>query len=75
MCLMEQKKSPYVETDKPNPINAYGRTKLAGEKAVQSSGCDYLIFRTSWVYASRGNNFLLTILEAGAGKRRIKYCC
>ena len=57
------KEAPYVETDKPNPINAYGRTKLAGEVAIQSSGCDYLIFRTSWVYASRGHNFLLTILK------------
>lgn len=57
------KKSPYVETDEPDPINAYGRTKLAGERAIQSSSCDYLIFRTSWVYASRGHNFLLTILK------------
>lgn len=57
------KNSPYIETDRPNPINAYGRTKLAGEVAIQSSGCDYLIFRTSWVYALRGNNFLLTILK------------
>jgi len=57
------KKSPYVEADEPCPINAYGRTKLAGEKAIQSSGCDYLIFRTSWVYAARGHNFLLTILK------------
>lgn len=57
------KKEPYVETDEPNPLNAYGRTKLAGEVEIQSSGCDYLIFRTSWVYASRGHNFLLTILR------------
>ena len=57
------KESPYNETDKPNPINAYGRTKLAGEQAIQSSCCDYLIFRTSWVYASRGHNFLLTMLK------------
>ena len=57
------KESPYSETDKPNPISAYGRTKLAGEQAIQSSGCDHLIFRTSWVYASRGNNFLLTMLK------------
>ena len=57
------KESPYHETDKPNPINAYGRTKLAGEQAIQSSGCDHLIFRTSWVYASRGHNFLLTMLK------------
>lgn len=57
------KTSPYVETDEPNPVNVYGRTKLAGEIAVQSSGCDYLIFRTSWVYASRAQNFLLTMLK------------
>lgn len=57
------KTTPYVETDKPAPINAYGRTKLAGEQAIQSSGCDHIIFRTSWVYASRGSNFLLTMLK------------
>ncbi|MCK5002680.1 MAG: dTDP-4-dehydrorhamnose reductase [Gammaproteobacteria bacterium] len=54
---------PYAETDSPNPLNAYGRTKLAGEQAIQSSACDYLIMRTSWVYASRAHNFLLTILK------------
>lgn len=57
------KSSPYVETDTPNPANAYGRTKLAGELAVQASGCDHLILRTSWVYASRAQNFLLTMLK------------
>jgi len=57
------KEGPYIETDEPNPVNAYGRTKLAGEQALQSSGCNYLIFRTSWVYASRAHNFLLTILK------------
>lgn len=57
------KLSPYVETDEPNPVNAYGRTKLFGEKVIQASGCDYLIYRTSWVYSSRGHNFLLTILK------------
>jgi dTDP-4-dehydrorhamnose reductase len=57
------KEEPYIETDNAKPINAYGRTKLAGEQAIQSSGCDYLIFRTSWVYASRGHNFLLTMLK------------
>lgn len=54
-------KTPYLETDEPAPVNAYGRTKLAGEVVIKSSGCEYLIFRTSWVYASRGQNFLLTI--------------
>jgi len=57
------KTEAYLETDTPNPINAYGRTKLAGEQAIQSSECDYLIFRTSWVYASRANNFMLTMLK------------
>jgi dTDP-4-dehydrorhamnose reductase len=57
------KQGPYLETDATNPINVYGRTKLAGEKAIQVSGCDYLIFRTSWVYSSRGHNFLLSILK------------
>ena len=57
------KEGAYTEDDEPAPVNAYGRSKLAGEQAIQLSGCDYLIFRTSWVYASRGNNFLLTILK------------
>lgn len=57
------KATPYTEEDEPNPINAYGRTKLAGEIAIQSSGCDYLILRTSWVYASRAHNFMLTMLN------------
>jgi dTDP-4-dehydrorhamnose reductase len=65
------KESPYKETDKPKPINAYGRTKLAGEQAVQTSGCDYLIFRTSWVYASRGHNFLLTMLKLAQEREQL----
>ena len=65
------KTSPYVETDVPNPLNAYGRTKLAGEIAVQSSGCDYLIFRTSWVYASRANNFMLTMLKLAQERKEL----
>jgi dTDP-4-dehydrorhamnose reductase len=57
------KESPYVEDDSPNPINAYGRSKLAGERAISQTGADYLILRTSWVYASRGRNFLRTVLR------------
>lgn len=57
------KDGPYVETDMPNPLNVYGKTKLSGEKLIQASGCDYMIFRTSWVYSPRGHNFLLTILR------------
>jgi dTDP-4-dehydrorhamnose reductase len=57
------KDSPYTEEDLPNPINAYGRSKLAGERAAHQSGCDYLILRSSWVFAARGRNFLRTILR------------
>lgn len=55
--------APYREEDAPYPINAYGRSKLAGESAVRASGCEYLILRTSWVYAGRKQNFLRTILR------------
>lgn len=58
-----RKASPYLETDQVNPINRYGETKLSGERAVQAAGCRYLILRTSWVYASHGQNFLLKMLE------------
>jgi dTDP-4-dehydrorhamnose reductase len=63
------KPTPYTETDIPNPLNAYGRSKLAGEEAIRASGCRHLIVRTSWVYAATGSNFLLTMLRlARAGK-------
>ena len=57
------KNSAYTEDDPPNPINAYGRSKLAGERLIGQSGSDYLILRTCWVFAARGHNFLLTILR------------
>jgi dTDP-4-dehydrorhamnose reductase len=51
---------PYVETDTPNPLSVYGRSKLTGDQAVQAAGGAWLIFRLCWVYGARGNNFLLT---------------
>ena len=66
------KPTPYLETDPPNPINAYGKSKLQGELAIQSSGCRHLILRTSWVYGLRGTNFLLTILRLAHERRDIR---
>ncbi len=66
------KAGAYLENDPVAPLNAYGRSKLAGERAVLSSGCDYLMFRTTWVYAARGANFLLTMLRLGAEHERLR---
>ncbi|OGS80509.1 MAG: dTDP-4-dehydrorhamnose reductase [Gallionellales bacterium GWA2_59_43] len=57
------KNGPYVESDEPNPQNAYGRSKLAGERAIQQAGGDWLVLRTTWVYAARGHNFMKTMLR------------
>jgi dTDP-4-dehydrorhamnose reductase len=56
------KGTPYPETDPPNPLNVYGRTKLAGEQGVQHIGGAYLILRTSWVYSLRRDSFVNKVL-------------
>jgi dTDP-4-dehydrorhamnose reductase len=66
------KSSPYTEDDPTNPLNVYGASKLAGEQAIQSIAEEYLILRTSWVYASRGNNFLKTILRLTAEREELR---
>ena len=58
-------KTPYKENDRPNPQGIYGQTKLMGEKAIQLSGCMYIILRTSWIFSEYGNNFLKTMLRLG----------
>jgi dTDP-4-dehydrorhamnose reductase len=52
---------PWCEDDACDPLNVYGASKLSGERAIAASGCRHLIFRTSWVYGTRGSNFLLTM--------------
>ena len=66
-----EKSGLYSETDKPNPLNTYGSTKLQGEIALQESGCRHLIFRTSWVYSARGSNFVKTIVRLAGEKDRL----
>ncbi len=61
---------PWTEADATAPLNVYGQTKREGECAIADSGCRHLIFRTSWVYASRGQNFARTMLRL-AGEREL----
>jgi dTDP-4-dehydrorhamnose reductase len=66
------KGAPYEVDDRPNPRSAYGRSKLAGEQRIEDSGVPHLIFRTAWVYATRGKNFLLTVLRLGSQREELK---
>jgi len=65
------KQTPYTEADEPAPLNVYGQSKLAGDRAVAAAGAPYLIFRTSWVYGVRGNNFLRTLLRLFSEREEI----
>lgn len=66
------KDGPYTEEDEPNPLNVYGKTKLAGECAIQALDCPHMILRTSWVYGNRGKNFLLTILRLAEEREELR---
>ena len=57
------KMGSYIEQDKTNPLSVYGKTKLQGEEAIKKSKCKYLIFRTSWLYATHGKSFFKTIIK------------
>ena len=66
------KTSPYVETDAPNPLGTYGRSKLEGDRAVKASGADHLIFRLCWVYGARGQNFMLTMQRLAREREKLR---
>lgn len=62
----------WVETDNTGPLNIYGTTKLEGEQLIRQSGCQHLIFRTSWVYGARGGNFAKTMLKLAQERDSLK---
>jgi len=66
------KGKPYDENDATNPLNIYGKTKLEGEQGIQQSGVQHLIFRTEWVYATEGRNYLLTMLRLAAQREELR---
>lgn len=65
------KQGPYTENDIPNPQSIYGKSKRQGEKALEISGANYIIFRTSWVFGAHGNNFAKTMLRLAAEKESL----
>ena len=65
------KQAPYTETDRPNPLSVYGQSKFAGEEAIRRSGCRHFLLRTSWVFATEGNNFPRTILKLATERDRL----
>ena len=68
---MNTKPSPYMPTDKPNPLSVYGTTKLQGEQAVLANCKQSIIIRTSWLYSEFGNNFVKTMRRLGSEKDEI----
>ncbi len=66
------KRTPYVETDATNPLSTYGRTKLAGDEAIQQVGCNHLILRLCWVYGARGQNFMLTMMRLARERETLR---
>ena len=66
------KPGAYEESDAVGPLNVYGESKLAGERAIEAAGCAHLILRTSWVYGARGRNFLKTMLRLGVERPELR---
>ncbi len=67
-----KKKKPYSESDKPNPINAYGKTKLKGEQFLAETDCKYSIMRIEWTYGLSGNNFVKKIVNRSKTQKHLK---
>lgn len=65
-------KQAWLETDAAAPLSVYGASKLAGEQAIMAAACQHLIFRTSWVYGARGNNFAKTMLKLAQERDSLK---
>ena len=63
---------PYRETDEPNPVSAYGRTKLEGEQLLQQACAEAVIIRTAWLYSEYGNNFVKTMLRLGSERENLR---
>ena len=72
MSSTARRTGPYNESDTPNPLGTYGRTKLAGEEAVRASGIPHLLIRTSWIYGSRGHNFLHTMRRLSRDREELR---
>jgi dTDP-4-dehydrorhamnose reductase len=66
------KRTAYVEEDLPNPLGTYGRSKLAGDQAIQQVGLPHLIFRLCWVYGARGQNFMLTMMRLARDREKLR---
>ena len=67
-----QSEQPYAVDDATSPLGAYGRSKLAGEQSLAASGAHHMVFRTAWVYASHGQNFMRTMLRLGAERNELR---
>lgn len=67
-----EKKIPYIETDKTNPLNVYGQSKLEGEQSISQVGGVHITLRTSWVYSLRGDNFVTKILSWARQKETLR---
>ena len=65
-------KRPYIETDIPNPINAYGMSKLAGEKLLIESRCQHCIIRLEWTYGKHGDNFVTKLVKRAKEQKQLK---